>query len=120
MNLAYKALATVLPIVASVVARKISDGTWKFTTGKSAQNPDDPEVGFKEAAAFAILSGAVVGVMRMLANRQASHVYMKQNGKLPPDLQKKLGLTDEQAREKAQAKLKAEQDKTTAKKAAKR
>ncbi|WP_374928674.1 DUF4235 domain-containing protein [Kytococcus sedentarius] len=120
MNLAYKALATVLPIVASVVASKVSDGTWKLTTGRSAQNPDDPEVGIKEAAAFALLSGAVVGVAKMLANRQASHVYMKQQGKLPPELTKRLGLTDQQSAEKAQAKLQAEAEKKAAKKAKKR
>ncbi|MFC0359218.1 MULTISPECIES: DUF4235 domain-containing protein [Kytococcus] len=118
MNLAYKALATALPIVASVVASKVADGTWKITTGRSAQNPDDPEVGIKEAAAFALLSGAAVGVAKMLANRQASHFYMKNNGMLPPELTKRLGLTEEQSRAKAQAKLASEGNRKDAKKAA--
>ncbi|MFB9731432.1 DUF4235 domain-containing protein [Ornithinimicrobium kibberense] len=81
-NLVAKLATTAAAIGASVVARKMTDGTWKFVTGKdSPSNPEDPDIDIKEAIAFAVLSGAVVGMVRMLANRQTTKVVAKGQGK---------------------------------------
>lgn len=89
-NVMWKVLSVAAALGASVVARKVTDGTWKFVSGKeSPNNPEDPDIDFKEALAFALLSGAVVGLSRMLANRQATKVYTKAAGHLPKDLAKK-------------------------------
>lgn len=77
-NLAWKALATAAAVGAGITARKVTDGTWKFVTGSdSPSNPDDPEIGWGEAVAFALVSGSIVGLSRMVANRQAAVVYRK-------------------------------------------
>ena len=61
-----------------------TDGTWKFVTGNdSPTNPEDPDIDFKEAVAFAVLSGALVGLARMLANRESTKVIAKASGKSP-------------------------------------
>lgn len=79
-NVAAKLLTAGAVFGASVVARKVTDGTWKFVTGKdSPENPDDPEIGIGEAVAFAILSGALVGLARVLANRQTGKMLHKRS-----------------------------------------
>ncbi|MCE0485981.1 DUF4235 domain-containing protein [Ornithinimicrobium sediminis] len=89
-NLVWKVMATGAAVGASIVARKLTDGTWKFVSGgDSPTNPEDPDIEWKEAVAFALLSGAIVGLTRMLANRQAARVYQKSTGHMPKDLAKK-------------------------------
>lgn len=69
-------------LVATMVAKKATDGTWRFVTGKEApNNPDDPDIDFKEAVIFTVLSGAVVAVLKMLANRETTRVLGKAQGK---------------------------------------
>ena len=81
-NLVAKLATTVAAIGASVVARKMTDGTWKFVTGNdSPSNPEDPDIDIKEAVAFAILSGVLVGLARMLANRETTKLFAKAQGK---------------------------------------
>ncbi|WP_153392907.1 DUF4235 domain-containing protein [Ornithinicoccus halotolerans] len=88
-NVAWKVMTAATAVGASVVARKLTDGTWKFVTGSdSPQNPDDPDIEWKEAIAFAVLSGVMVGVARMLAHREATQVYKKATGHLPKELLK--------------------------------
>ncbi len=89
-NVMWKLISVGAAFGASVVARKLTDGTWKFVSGgDSPTNPEDPDIEWKEAVAFALLSGAIVGLSRMLANRQAAQVYKKSTGHLPPALAKK-------------------------------
>ena len=81
-NIVAKLLTTGAVIAASTIARKATDGTWKFVTGSdSPSNPEDPDIDLKEAIAFAVLSGALVGLARMLANRESSRVIAKASGK---------------------------------------
>ena len=69
-------------VAASFIARKATDGTWQFVTGKdSPQNPEDPDIDIKEAIAFALLSGALIGLARMLANRETTKLMAKSTGK---------------------------------------
>jgi hypothetical protein len=73
-----KLLTAAAAIAASAIARKTTDGTWKVITGHdSPENPEDPEIGMKEAIAFALLSGAVMGIARMLATRETNKVLAK-------------------------------------------
>ncbi|QDO90102.1 DUF4235 domain-containing protein [Ornithinimicrobium ciconiae] len=86
-NLMWKIMAAGAAVGASVVARKLTDGTWKFVSGgDSPTNPEDPDIDIKEAIAFAVLSGAIVGLSRMVANRQATKLYQKSTGHLPKAL----------------------------------
>ncbi len=59
-------------VVATPVARKMTDVVWTATTGKpSPESVDDPDEHLKDAVAFAVLSGAAAGLIRMLINRNA-------------------------------------------------
>lgn len=89
-NVGFKILSVVAASGAAIVARKLTDGSWKFVTGgDSPQNPEDPDISWKEAIAFALLSGALMGLARMVAQREAAQVFQKSTGKVPPSLAKK-------------------------------
>lgn len=83
-NLVAKVVTAGAAVIAAIIARKTTDGTWKFVTGSdSPENPDDPDIDIKEAITFAVLSGALVGLARMLANRQTTRIMAKGSGKAP-------------------------------------
>lgn len=91
-NLVWKLMAAGAAVGAGIVANKLTDGTWKFVSGgDSPSNPEDPDIDLKEAIAFAALSGVIVGLARMFANREATRVYQKTTGHLPPELEKSKG-----------------------------
>ena len=84
----WKVMAMGSAIGASVVARKVTDGSWKFIRGEEPpKNPEDPDADWMEAIFFALLSGAIVGLSRMIASRQAASIYKKSSGHLPKDMQ---------------------------------
>ncbi len=102
-NLVWKVMAAGAAVGAGIVARKVTDGTWKFVSGgDSPTNPEDPDIDIKEAVAFALLSGAVVGLTRMMANRQATKLYQKSTGHLPQALVDAKSSAADAAEKKAQ------------------
>ena len=87
-GLAFKVMTLAGAVGASMVARKVVTKTWTLATGNEPPaNPEDPEVSWQEAVGFALLSGAAVGIARMVAGRQTATIYRKQTGHLPPNLQ---------------------------------
>jgi hypothetical protein len=66
------AMAIVATLVASAVARKVVDATWKAgSRGKEPPtDPADPDFTLNEALLFAALSGAAIGVVRVLIARR--------------------------------------------------
>jgi hypothetical protein len=74
---------------AAAVAKKGINATWTATTRKKPpENPADPDIELREAVAWAVFSGAVVGLARMLAQRRAASYYHRSTGHLPPGLEK--------------------------------
>lgn len=87
-DLGWKVLAVGAGLAGSKLAKAATDGTWKAATGKQTpSNPADPDVEWKEALAFAIVSGAIMGLARMLTQRQAAQAYVKTTGKVPSAIQ---------------------------------
>ena len=87
--LVWKVLGTGAAIGAGGVARKLLTGGWTSATGKAPPaNPEDPEVSWPEAIGWAVTSGAVIGVARLLATRKAAAYYTKSAGHPPKGLQK--------------------------------
>jgi uncharacterized protein DUF4235 len=83
---------------AAALARKALTTGWRAATGKNPPaNPADPDVDMREAVAWAILSGTLVAVARMLATRRAASYYEKSTGHLPPDLRKDEQKADKSA-----------------------
>lgn len=85
---AWKVLGLAAAVGAGIVARKLTTATWEKTTGAPPPtNPADPEVSWPEALAWAVTTGAVVGVARMLAGRRLAGYWKKSFGHLPPGVQ---------------------------------
>jgi hypothetical protein len=76
-------------LAAAAIAKKALNTGWRAATGKNPPaNPADPDVDMKEAVAWAMLSGTLIALARMLATRRAAGYYEKSTGQLPPDLRK--------------------------------
>jgi thiazole synthase ThiGH ThiG subunit len=85
----WSVFSVVAALGAAAVARKALTTGWKAATGKQPPaNPADPDVDMKEAVAWAVASGTLVALARMLASRRAANYYLKSTGELPPPLRK--------------------------------
>lgn len=83
-NLVAKLVTAAAAVLAGIVAKKTTNTTWRFVTGSdSPENPDDPDIELKEAVAFAVLSGVIVGLARLAANRQATGIVAKTKKQSP-------------------------------------
>lgn len=72
---------------AAAVARKGLDKGWQAATGKKPpENPADPDIEIWEAVLWAMITGAIVAVARMFAQRKAAGYYRKSTGQLPAQL----------------------------------
>lgn len=73
-------------VLAAIAARKALTAGWEAATGNEPpENPADPQVPWRQAIGWGMLTGAIVGVARMLANRETAKVAQKVTGKLPDD-----------------------------------
>jgi hypothetical protein len=87
-KVAYKLMATVASVFGAYAARKLLQLVWKSATGKQPPaNPEHPEVHWGEAVGWAVVSGAFIGVARMLAQRRVAGAWHKSTGQLPPGLE---------------------------------
>ncbi len=86
---AWKVLGSGGAIAAGVVANKVLHVGWKAATGKQPPTiPEDPETDWKEAVAWAVLSGALIGVAKLLATRQAARYMARSTGRLPAEIKR--------------------------------
>ncbi len=84
----WKLLGTGGAVLSGIAAKKVITTGWKTVTGHAPPaNPEDPDTTWGEALAFAVVSGAIVGVARMLWARRAAVYYRKSTGHLPPKMQ---------------------------------
>ncbi|WP_338748717.1 DUF4235 domain-containing protein [Janibacter alittae] len=75
---------TAAAIGGGIMARKVIEKAWALVTdGTVPNNPEDPEVDWAEAIAFALVSGAVVQLARIMVNHKSTQAYAKRKGRLP-------------------------------------
>jgi hypothetical protein len=75
-------------VLAGIAARKVMTAAWrKGTGGDPPANPESPDTTWAQAVAWALASGAAIGLARMLAARKAADFYRRSSGHLPPGLQ---------------------------------
>jgi len=87
-GIGYKAMAMLATVFGALLARKTLAFAWRTATGKEPPaNPEHPEVTWPEAAAWAIVSGAVVGLARMVAQKKVAATWHRSTGQLPPGLE---------------------------------
>jgi hypothetical protein len=86
--MAWKLFGTAAAIFAGIAARKALVTTWTKTTGKNPPaNPAAPGTSWPEAMAWAVASGAAMGMARMLATRKAAGYWQRSTGHLPPGME---------------------------------
>jgi len=87
--LVWKVLGTGAAVGAAGVAKKLVASGWTAATGKEPpDNPEDPEVSWQEAVGWAVVSGTVIQLARLIATRQAAAYYVKSAGHPPQSLQR--------------------------------
>jgi hypothetical protein len=83
----WTAFSLVAGLGAAALTRKLLDQSWRAAAGKNPpENPADPDVGFGEAVVWSALTGALVALARMVAQRRAASYYARSTGHLPPGL----------------------------------
>jgi hypothetical protein len=84
----WKLFGTLAAVLAGFVARKVLVKVWTTGTGEDPPaNPAAPGTNWPKAVGFALASGAVMGLARMLATRKAADYYRKSTGHLPPGME---------------------------------
>jgi hypothetical protein len=84
----YKVLALLASLLGAMVARKTLAFAWKSVSGKPPPaNPEHPAVTWPEAASWAVVSGAVVGLARLAAQKKVAASWHRSTGSLPPGLE---------------------------------
>lgn len=71
-----------------MAAKKALHKTWKAVTGNEPPaNPEHPRTTWAEAVAYAMISGAFMGLARLAARKFAAHMWERRTGALPPGLE---------------------------------
>jgi hypothetical protein len=88
-SLVWRIIGTGSAVLAAAAAQKGLSAAWKVATGDDPPTiPEDPDTTWTEAIAWAVLSGAVLGLARLIATRRAAHFYMRSTGELPKALER--------------------------------
>lgn len=89
MALPWKVIGSGSAVLAAAAAERVLHLGWQAATGRKPPTvPEDPETQWREAVAWAVLSGAVIGVARLLATRRAAAYYARSTGSLPKALRR--------------------------------
>jgi Protein of unknown function (DUF4235) len=71
-----------------IAAKKALHKAWKGVTGNEPPaNPEHPRTTWPEAIAYAMISGAFVGLARLVARKVAASTWQRRTGALPPGLE---------------------------------
>jgi hypothetical protein len=85
----WKLVGGIGTVLAGNVARNMLEKSYKSVTGKvPPHNPEDPDVEWREAITWAIVSGVVMALARLLFQRAAAGQWVKHKGELPPGLER--------------------------------
>jgi hypothetical protein len=86
----WKLLNSGSAVAAGMVTAKALNATWKTATGhEPPAKPEHPDLGAREAIAWAALSGMAIGVAKVYATRRAAVYWVKSTGRLPPGMSTK-------------------------------
>lgn len=84
----WRIFGTASAVMAGIAARKVLVKGWQLTVRDDPPaNPQAPDTSWPEAIGWAIASGALMGLARMLATRKAADYYRRSTGHLPPGME---------------------------------
>lgn len=84
-DLLWSISATGAAVGAAALAKKVMGSSWTKRRGSVPGNPATSDTSWNEAIAWAVVSGVVVGVVRLLAQRGVAAAFMKAGRGLPAD-----------------------------------
>ncbi len=86
-KLGWKLMGGASAAAAAVATRKAAEKLYTAGTGEAPpENPSAPHVPLRQAVIWAVLSGVIVGLVRMLVERTAAKAWVRARGELPPGL----------------------------------
>jgi len=89
----YRLQTVIAAAAGAFAARKVLAVMWKVASGKKPPaNPEHPEVTWPEALSWAVLSGAIVGVARLAAQKKVAASWHRSTGALPPGLREETTI----------------------------
>jgi hypothetical protein len=84
----WKAVGTGAGVLAAALARRMLMAGWQKTKkADPPTNPASPETKWSEALAWAVLTGVMIGVARLIATRGAAEGWRRATGLYPPGLE---------------------------------
>lgn len=84
----WKAVGTGAAVAAAAMVRNVLVAGWKRTRRtEPPSNPASPYTGWGEALAWAAVTGLLIGVARMIAQRGAAEGWRRATGLYPPGLE---------------------------------
>lgn len=84
----WKAVGLAAGATAATLARSLAVASWKRArTTAPPTNPASPDTDWGEALSWAVLTGMVVGVARLIAARWAAEGWRRATGAYPPGLE---------------------------------
>lgn len=87
-SMGWRLLGGLSAVLAGIAARKVMTKTWQVASGRNPpSNPAAPSTSWREAVPYAVVSGAAIGLARMLATRKAAGYYRRSTGHLPPGME---------------------------------
>ncbi len=90
----WKMLGSGIAVAAGIATTKALNAGWRTATGKAPPtSPESPEIGGREALAWAGVTGLAMGVAKMYATRRAANYWFRSFGTLPPGM--RAGATKE-------------------------
>ena len=89
----YRLMTVVATAAGAFAARKLLAVGWKVASGNEPPaNPEHPEVTWSEAISWAVVSGAVVGLARLIAQKKVATSWHRSTGVLPPGLKEEMPI----------------------------
>ena len=83
----WNAVASVVAVGADVASKPVLVRGRQLVTGSEPPgNPAHEDVSWRDAVLWAVITGAVVGLVRLLAQRSAAGAWQKSQGHYPPSL----------------------------------
>jgi len=83
----WRIIGTGSALLAGVAANKVVQAAWKKAGRDEVLDPRDPRTPWRDAVAFAALTGLAVGAARVVVTRKAAEYYAQSTGHLPPPMQ---------------------------------
>lgn len=83
----WNGLASGAAIGAVVLTKPVIERGWRLVVGSDPPgNPAHEDVAWRDALLWAVVTGAVVGLVRLVAQRSAAGAWQKVRGRYPPSL----------------------------------